>query len=197
MKLQIPNGDFHAYLFDCDGTIVDSMPLHYVAWSRALAEWGCPFPENQFYALGGVPPEGIIARLNAEHGLQMPVAEVALHKENYYYHSLSELEAIPEVLEQINLAYGKIPFAVVSGSSRESVEKSLTQLGLIDKFPIRICSEDYTHGKPNPECYLKAAAALNVAPADCLVFEDTEMGIEAAKAAGMSWVRVPAPWERK
>jgi HAD superfamily hydrolase (TIGR01509 family) len=196
MKLQIPSGDFHAYLFDCDGTIVDSMPLHYIAWSRALGEWGCPFPEDCFYAWGGVPAEGIIARLNDEHGLHMPVAEVAAHKEKYYYENLAHLEAVPEVLEQINAAYGRIPFAVVSGSTRESVEKSLTQLNLIDKFPIRICAEDYTHGKPNPECYLKAASALNIDPSHCLVFEDTDMGIEAAKAAGMAWVRVPAPWER-
>ncbi len=197
MKLKIPNGDFHAYLFDCDGTIVDSMPLHYIAWSRALGEWSCPFPEDRFYAWGGVPAEGIIARLNKEHDFHMPVAEVAAHKENYYYQILENLQAVPEVLELINLAYGSIPFAVVSGSTRESVVKSLTQLGLIDKFPVRICAEDYTHGKPNPECYLKAAAALNVDPAYCLVFEDTDMGIESAKAAGMSWVRVPAPWERK
>lgn len=197
MKLEIPSGNFHAYLFDCDGTIADSMPIHYIAWSRALGEWSCPFPEDIFYAWGGLPAEGIIARLNKEQGLHMPVVEVAAHKENYYYQSLENLQAVPEVLEQINENYGRIPFAVVSGSTRESVVKSLTQLSLIDKFPVRICAEDYTHGKPNPECYLKAAAALNIDPAHCLVFEDTDMGIGSAKAAGMSWVRVPAPRERK
>ena len=197
MQLKLPAGDFRAYLFDCDGTIADSMPIHYIAWSRALGEWGCPFPEDRFYAWGGLPAEAIIARLNKEHGLHMPVAEVAAHKENYYYQSLQQLQAVPEVLAQINAAYGRIPFAVVSGSTRESVVKSLTQLKLLEKFPVRICAEDYTHSKPNPECYLKAATALNVDPAYCLVFEDTDMGIEAAKAAGMAWVRVPAPWERK
>lgn len=197
MKLEIPAGEFSAYLFDCDGTIVDSMPLHFTAWTSVLAEEGCPFPEEQFYAFGGIPPLKIVELLNEEHGLRMDPASVAERKENFYYAGLHELEAVHEVVEVIEAAHGSIPFAVVSGSSRESVERSLTRLDLLNKFPVRVCAEDYTHGKPAPECYLKAAALLGVEPSRCLVFEDTEMGIEAAKAAGMQWVRVPAPWERR
>ena len=77
MKLELPEGDFKAYLFDCDGTIVDSMPLHYVAWKRALGEQGCRFPEEKFYAMGGMPVRAIIAALNEEHGLTMPVDQTA------------------------------------------------------------------------------------------------------------------------
>lgn len=197
MKLNIPVGDFGAYLFDCDGTIVDSMPLHFIAWTRAFAEEGCPFPEDKFYAWGGVPSRMIVARLNEEHGLKMDPETVAKRKEGYYYASLNELQPIHMVIEVIDAAYGKIPFAVVSGGTQESVNNSLTQLGLGDKFPVRVCAEDYTHHKPDPECFLKAAALLGVEPSRCLVFEDTDIGVEAAKAAGMQWVRVPAPWERK
>ncbi len=74
MKLKIPAGAFHAYLFDCDGTIADSMPLHYIAWRSALAEWNCDFPEDLFYAWGGFPVAEIISRLNERQGLKMPVA---------------------------------------------------------------------------------------------------------------------------
>ncbi len=197
MKLQIPDGDFSAYLFDCDGTIVDSMPLHFKAWTHVLAAEGCPFPEDQFYALGGVPPIRIVELLNGQHGLAMDASLVAGRKEEHYYAILHELEPVHEVVEIIHAMHGRIPFAVVSGSSRDSVEKSLGHLGLSDKFPVRVCAEDYAHGKPDPECFLRAAALLGVAPERCLVFEDTDLGIQAAQAAGMQWARIPAPWERK
>jgi HAD superfamily hydrolase (TIGR01509 family) len=197
MKLQIPAGDFRAYLFDCDGTIADSMPLHYIAWSKALAEWNCPFDEELFYAWGGKPPVEIIATLNQTRGLNMPVAEVAEHKEHYYYDLLPTLKAVPEVVEHIDAMQGKIPYAVVSGSTRASIVKTLTAVDLLDRFPILVGSEDYPRSKPAPDCFLVGAARVGVAPTDCLVFEDTAMGIQAAAAAGMASVRVPSPLERR
>lgn len=196
MKLQLPAGAFRAYLFDCDGTIVDSMPLHYVAWKQSLAEWNCEFAEELFYAWGGRPVSEIIASLNAQQELDMPVEAVAKRKESLYYEQLPQLKAIPEVVEHIDAQHGRIPLAVVSGSRRNSVVGSLTTLNLLDKFETLVCAEDYKHGKPAPDGFLLAAERLGVAPADCLVFEDTDMGIEAATAAGMASVRVPQPWER-
>jgi HAD superfamily hydrolase (TIGR01509 family) len=196
MRLPLPAGSFKAYLFDCDGTIVDSMPLHYVAWNHALGEWNCTFPEKTFYAWGGWPVTRIIAQLNADQGLAMPVETVAKRKEALYYEILSQLKAVPEVIEHIEDQYGKIPFAVVSGSTRESVTASLRTLGLLDKFETLVCAGDYQRSKPDPEAFLMAAAQLGVAPEDCLVFEDTEMGIAAATAAGMASVKIPQPWER-
>jgi beta-phosphoglucomutase-like phosphatase (HAD superfamily) len=163
--LTLPVGPFKAYLFDCDGTIVDSMPLHYVAWQTVLAEWGCEFGEELFYSWGG-----------------MPVAEI--------------IAAVPEVMEHIHMSHGKIPFAVVSGSTRDSVTKSLEVLGILDRFDTLVCAGDYTRSKPDPEPFLIAAERLGVKPEECLVFEDTEMGIQSAKAAGMGWVKVLQPWER-
>jgi HAD superfamily hydrolase (TIGR01509 family) len=195
-KLTLPEGDFQAFLFDCDGTIADSMPLHYVAWSTALGEWRCPFPEDRFYAWGGMPIREIIEELNREHGLTMPVSELAKRKEALYYDSLHQLKAVPEVVEHIEARHGHIPLAVVSGSTRESVEASLRALGLLERFDTLVCAGDYRMSKPHPEPFLLAAERLEVAPEKCLVFEDTQMGIDAAAAAGMAWVRVPAPWER-
>jgi HAD superfamily hydrolase (TIGR01509 family) len=196
VKLTLPPGTFQAYLFDCDGTIVDSMPIHYVAWKQALAEWNCQFAEDRFYSWGGFPVTKIISLLNEEQGLKMPIEVVAHRKEQFYFDGLQQLKAIPEVVEHIEAQHGRIPFAVVSGSRRDSVTASLSALNLLDKFDTLVCAEDYKNGKPDPEAFLLAASRLGVEPSSCLVFEDTEMGIAAATAAGMASVKVPPPWER-
>jgi beta-phosphoglucomutase-like phosphatase (HAD superfamily) len=196
MKLKLPEGSFKAYLFDCDGTIVDSMPLHYVAWSKALGEWNCDFEEELFYAWGGMPVVDIISTLNEKHGLKMPVQEVAKRKEELYFGLLPQLQAVPEVLEHIALSYGRIPFAVVSGSARDSVIASLTTLNLLNRFDTLVCAGEYQRSKPDPEAFLLAASRLGVAPESCLVFEDTDMGIQAATAAGMASVKVQLPSQR-
>jgi HAD superfamily hydrolase (TIGR01509 family) len=197
MTLKLPKGPFKAYLFDCDGTIVDSMPLHYVAWKRVLAEWGCEFGEQTFYSWGGMPVTEIIAALNVRDGLAMPIEEVQRRKEALYFEILPELKAVPEVLEHIELSHGHIPFAVVSGSTQESVTASLTTLGILDRFETLVCAGEYERSKPDPQPFLIAAERLGVAPEDCLVFEDTDMGIQAATAAGMASVKVLQPWERE
>ena len=197
MKLQIPTGDFRAYLFDCDGTIVDSMPLHYIAWKEALAEWGASLDEELFYAWGGKPPVEIISALNRMHGLDMPVEAVAERKEHLYFEQLPHLKPVPEVLEIIEAARGRIPFAVVSGSTRESIVKSLTVVNMLRWFPVIVGSEDYARSKPAPDVFLTGAERLGVPPEACLVFEDAPIGIEGATAAGMASVKVPNPLERK
>ncbi len=196
MKLKLPAGSFRAYLFDCDGTIADSMPLHYIAWKRALAEWNCEFEEKLFYSWGGKPVRKIVADLNEIHGLNMPIEALAERKEGYYHEQLPQLKAIPEVLEHIEAQHGHIPFAVVSGSRRNSVVGSLTTLNLLDRFDTLVCAEDYKNGKPAPDGFLLAASRLGIPPEECLVFEDTDLGIQAATAAGMASVLVPQPAER-
>jgi HAD superfamily hydrolase (TIGR01509 family) len=198
MTLILPEGDFKAYLFDCDGTIADSMPLHYVAWTQALAEYDCTnFTEELFYALGGMPVGDVVAQLNDRDGLSIPVAEFAHRKESLYYDLIHQLQPVPEVLEQIRLQHGKIPFAVVSGSTRESVVASLDALGLLELFDTLVCAGDYQHGKPAPDPFLLAASRLGVEPSACLVFEDADIGIQSATAAGMTSVRIAQPHERR
>ena len=197
MQLTLPEGDFKAYLFDCDGTIVDSMPLHYIAWNRALNEYGCTsFTEELFYAWGGMPVGDVVAELNRRDGLSIPTTEFAHRKESLYYELIHQLQPVPEVLEQIHLQHGSIPFAVVSGSTRESVVKSLEALGLLHLFDTLVCAGDYERGKPAPDPFLLAAFRLGVEPNACLVFEDADIGIQAAAAAGMASVRIAQPSER-
>jgi HAD superfamily hydrolase (TIGR01509 family) len=197
MTLTLPPGPFKAYLFDCDGTIVDSMPLHYITWSAALSKWGGVFAEDLFYAWGGRPTAEIIVALNQMQNLEMPIDEIVRHKEALYFQNLPQLQAVPEVLEHVLMTHGKIPFAVVSGSSRESVTASLATLKILDRFDTLVCAEDYRKAKPDPEPFLIAAARLGVAPKDCLVFEDTDIGIQAATAAGMASVKVLPPSARR
>jgi HAD superfamily hydrolase (TIGR01509 family) len=126
----------------------------------------------------------------------MPVEAVALHKEELYLDLLPRLKAIPEVVEHIEARHGQLPFAVVSGGRRTSVVRSLTVLGLLGKFETIVGADDYRHGKPAPDAFLLAAERLGMVPADCLVFEDTAIGIQAATAAGMASVKIPPHWER-
>jgi beta-phosphoglucomutase family hydrolase len=190
MKLIIPKGPFEAYLFDCDGTIADTMPLHYKAWSRVLSDEGCVFSEDEFYGYAGMPVTETVRLLNELHGLAMSPENVSQRREELYFEHLHLVTPIAEVLEQIRTHYGKIPFAVVSGSPRASVKKTLGVLGLVDLFPVIVGAEDTKRGKPHPDPFLLAARQLGVQPEKCLVFEDGDLGIKAAEAAGMKWVKV-------
>ncbi|RRA49716.1 HAD family phosphatase [Acidipila sp. EB88] len=189
--LLVPPGPFSAYLFDLDGTVADSMPLHYRSWSQAVEEQGNTFPEDLFYNLGGIPLPRTVEMLNEQFGYHMAPAETARRKEELYLSMLSEMQPVAAVVEHIHAQHGKIPFAIVSGSPRASIYKTLEILGLLDHFKVIVGAEDYTHGKPDPEPFLTAAARLGVAAKECLVWEDADAGIASAEAAGMQWVRIP------
>ncbi|RYZ97340.1 MAG: HAD family phosphatase [Proteobacteria bacterium] len=197
MGLEIPEGPFKAYLFDCDGTIADSMPLHYLAWNEALAPYGAHFPRNLFYAWAGIPVPKTVEMLGAELGLGLPPGPITEAREAAYLKRLPQITPIYEVKEQIELHFGRAPMAVVSGSPRASVIRTLRYLGLYEKFDVIVGGDDCPRGKPFPDPFLKAAALLEITPADCLVFEDGVLGIEAAVAAGMQYVRVPVSDENE
>lgn len=191
MNLEIPSGEFAGYIFDCDGTLADSMPLHYKAWCAAMKEHEAELPEALFYELGGVPTPRVVEIVNERHGLNMPPMETARKKEEIYLSLFAELRPIEPVVEFAQRFAGKVPIAVASGGHRYVVLKTLSALGIAEMFQAIVCAEDYQRGKPHPDPFLEAARQLGVPPEKCLVFEDTRTGIEAAKAAGMQWVLVP------
>lgn len=193
MNLEIPDRPFRGYIFDCDGTLADTMPLHFRAWRRVMDEEGAEFPEELFYAWGGRPAREIVAALNARHGLSMEVEEVAARKESYFREILHEAEPIEPVLAIARRMHGLAPLAVASGGHREIIEATLAHLGVREIFDAVVCSEDYERGKPAPDPFLEAARRIQVPPPDCLVFEDSPTGLEAAHAAGMTCVLVPQP----
>ncbi len=192
MKLNIPPGNFAGYIFDLDGTLVDTMPLHYRAWNRAMQLAGLrgELSEDLFYSLGGVPTRGV-AKLFAEHyGLNIDVEKVFHQKEALFLELRSEMKLIDAVVAFARQEAGRTPLSVASGGPREIVRHTLELMKLKDLFPVVVTPEDVIHGKPAPDMFLLAAKKMGVAPRDCLVFEDAEPGIKAAEAAGMRWVRV-------
>lgn len=193
MKLDIPAGDFAGYIFDLDGTLVDTMPLHYRAWNRAMQRAGLreELNEDLFYSLGGVPTRRV-AQLLAEHyGLRIDVEKVFHEKEALFLELRSEMKLIEAVVAFARKAAAAgQAVSVASGGPREIVRHTLELMGLKALFPVVVTPEDVVHGKPAPDMFLLAATMMGVAPGQCLVFEDAEPGIKAAEAAGMKWVRV-------
>jgi HAD superfamily hydrolase (TIGR01509 family) len=195
--LPIPEGDFAAYLFDMDGTLADSMAVHLVTWQQAVREFGGDFPAELFWQWGGIPLPKTVEMLNERFGYHMDPSTVVHRKEQLYLERLAEVAPITNVVAHVTAQHargeGRLKMAVVSGSPRLTIVKTLTALGLLESFDTLVGAEDYTHGKPDPEPFLTAAQRLGVEPAKCLVFEDAEAGIASAEAAGMGWVRVPVP----
>ncbi|MGA2776731.1 MAG: HAD family phosphatase [Steroidobacteraceae bacterium] len=192
MTLAIPDGRFSAYIFDCDGTLADTMPLHYRAWRRLLQEYGAPFPEDLFYQMGGKPTERILEQLRDEYGLRvLDVQQAARRKEEFFLEMIHEVKPIADVVEIALRAHAIIPMAVASGGLRKYVEITLDAIGIRGLFDAIVCVEDYVRGKPFPDPFLEAARRLNQPAHACLVFEDSPLGIQAADAAGMQSVLVP------
>ena len=191
--LTLPPGDFAAYIFDCDGTLADTMPTHYQAWQVALGEHANEFPEAMFYELGGVPTSRIVEIINERHGYSLPVNETVEHKEALFLQLSSNIAAIEPVVALARQYHGVKPLAVASGGHRRIVLNTLRALGIAELFQAVVTAEDYRRGKPAPDPFLEAALRLDVPPEQCLVFEDTATGIAAATAAGMQSVLVPPP----
>jgi beta-phosphoglucomutase-like phosphatase (HAD superfamily) len=198
MRLVIPDREFGGYIFDCDGTLADTMPLHFRAWTRIVEELGGSFPEEMFYQTGGKPTVQILAMLRDEHGLKVgDVQRTAERKEEYFLELIHEIKPIDAVVQVARRWYGIKPLAVASGGFRRQIERTLDALGIRQLFNTLVCVEDYARGKPYPDAFLEAARRLNVPPADCLVFEDSPLGLQAAVAAGMECVFVPGPAPRR
>ncbi len=191
--LPIPNRAFRAYLFDLDGTLADSMPLHLRSWQQAVREAGGDFPVDLFWAWGGIPLTRTVEMLNERFGFGLDPVAVVHRKEQLYLTMLDEVKPVEAVLAHVEAQFGKLPMAIVSGSPRLTITRTLDKLGLTQYFDTIVAMEDYTHGKPDPEPFLLAAERLGVAPGECLVFEDAEAGIQSAEAAGMDVARVPVP----
>ena len=184
MTFDIPAGTL-GLIFDCDGTIADTMPLHYQAWVAALGGHGVEFPEALFYELAGVPTEGIIRILNDRHGHRMPVRETAALKDRLSEEFLPRVLPIEPVVRVAREYHGKLPMAVASGGNRPVVVKTLAAAGLTDLFAVVVTAEDVVHGKPAPDIFLEAARRLGVPPDRCVGFEDGELGLQSVRAAGM------------
>lgn len=191
--LGIPQRAFAAYIFDCDGTLVDSMPLHYLAWIESLKLHQAPFEftEEVFYAYAGVREQDVVCILNQEYGAAIDPDSVAKRKMEIFHRSIPAVQAVHPVAAFAKTMHGSTPMAVASGSEEPTVRACLRATNLLHLFDTIVTPKDVRRGKPAPDMFLLAAERLGVDPDDCLVFEDGHSGLEAAKAAGMEAVFVP------
>lgn len=189
-----PPEPFSALIFDCDGTLADTMPTHYQAWRTSLETFGAAMTEKRFYEMGGMPTADMIRVLNAENGYTLDIEETHDDKERRYVellHTVQEVKAVADIARKYQ---GKVPMAVASGGIRSVVTQTLTTLGLLPLFDAVVTADDVAQGKPAPDIFLLAAQKLGVAPDGCIVYEDGDLGLEAARRAGMRAVDVRALW---
>lgn len=181
---------YQALIFDCDGTLADTMPAHYLTWKAALEPHDIHFPEDLFYSLGGMPTHEIITLLGAQAGRSLDVEAIAMEKERFYYSELAHILPIEPVVAIAREHLGKIPMAVASGSLRRVVDQTLKTLNISDWFDAVVTADDVENHKPAPDIFLEAAKRLNVDPTACQAFEDGDLGLEAIRAAGMTAVDI-------
>jgi len=194
-RIEIPS-HVRGLVFDCDGTIVDTMPLHYEAWVAALNDHRIEFPEALFYELAGIPTAKIIEMLNERHGHAMPVQETADYKESLYQKLIPRVVPIEPVVLLVKEFAGRLPMAVATGGTQAICRKTLGSLGLLEYFQHVVTADDVQNGKPAPDIFLEAARRLGVPAESCYAFEDGELGLQAARAAGMTAIDI-RPMQRR
>src|SRR5882724_12289107 len=177
-------------VFDCDGTLADTMPLHWRAWQAVAKRHNFNFPEDRFYSLGGVPSRDILKMLGEEQGLELDPLAVAHEKESEYLPLIAQVEPINLVVGVAREHFGKIPLAVASGGTRAIIERVLRHLGIRELFTAVVTSEDVVKQKPAPDIFLEAARRIGVKPDFCRAYEDTDLGLQAIRSAGMQPVDV-------
>jgi beta-phosphoglucomutase family hydrolase len=177
-------------VFDCDGTLADTMPLHWRAWQVIAAKYKLHFPEDRFYSLGGVPSRDILKMLAVEQGVTFDYIQAAHEKENAYLPLMSEVEPIHAVVEIAKSNHGKIPMAVASGGTEQIIVQVLEHLKIRHLFGAVVTSEMVKRQKPAPDIFLEAARRIGVDPECCRGYEDTDLGMTAIRAAGMEAVDV-------
>jgi len=194
LNIRFPDRPYAGYLFDCDGTLIDSMPVHYAGWGVALAEQGIDwsFPKELYNSLAGTATSKIIELINERFSLGIDGEELMACKRRYYTSHLDDVVLIEPVVDFARKVAETHPVAVVTGGIRPIVTASLEAKGLLDLFPVLVTAADVPNGKPAPDIFLEAARLLEVDPTGCIVFEDGELGIQGAEAARMDSVFIPS-----
>ena len=180
------NDNIKGLIFDLDGTLVDSMQVHYEAWKDMAAYAGYEFPEDYFYSLAGIPTVKIIKILNEKHNVDIDPYELVKVKEESYFKRLDRIKIIEPVFDIVKRYFEVLPMSIGTGGKRDVSLRVIEVLGLDKYFNIMVAAEDVENHKPAPDTFLKCAELMKVSSEYCHVFEDGELGIQAAKTAGMS-----------
>ena len=195
--LHLPAERYEAFIFDCDGTLVDSMPLHFEAWRRALTESGATFEFTWqlFTSRAGMGLPQTVHALNEQFHTRLDADVVIKRQQSIYFGLLDKLQSIAVVEQLARKVASSSPVSVASGGGRVHVMRSLVVTGMDSLFPVVVTQDDVTRGKPDPQMFLLAAERMGVQAQQCLVVEDSTLGLQAAEAAGMgaAWVEHVAP----
>jgi len=182
---------YKAFLYDCDGTLADNMKAHALTYIKVAADRGVAINGDIIDELAGWPVPAVVTEINKRYGSNMDPEEFAEVRQKLYHDEyIAQITPVEHVVDHLKAHYGKVRIAVVSGGSREAVEKTLNILGIANLVETLVCVGETPHGKPAPDPFLAAAIKLGVEPKDCLVFEDGDPGVQSAIAAGMDWVRI-------
>ena len=180
------NDNIKGLIFDLDGTLVDSMQAHYEAWNDLAEYAGFEFSEEYFYALAGMPTIKIVKILCDKYKVNLDLYDLIKFKEDAYYTRLDRVKIIDPVFDVVERYSGILPMSIGTGGKKEVSLRVMKELHLDKYFSIMVSAEDVDNHKPAPDTFLKCAELMNVLPEHCQVFEDGELGIQAAKTAGMA-----------
>ena len=181
---------YKGIVFDMDGTLIDSMGSHAVAWQQTCEIFDIPYDEQYIHALGGVPTRQIVKLLNEKHGLNHDPDEVA-KKKRHAWLALDENPAVIDDTFRVMQRYeGVLKMGIGTGSEHDNAIRMLTQTGLLDRVETVVTASDVTRGKPHEETFLSVAKNMGLNADECVVFEDTEIGRQAAENAGMDCIMV-------
>ncbi len=184
MKIEI-NKNTKGLIFDMDGTLADSMPIHFMAWKLTALENGFEYTEKQFLDTAGMPTLKIVPVINKELGLNLDPIEFSRRKEELFLENIRDVKLIEPVADIVRKYHNILPMSIGTGGKKEIAKLTLKMLGFEKFFDIIVSAEDVENHKPYPDTFLKCAELMGVEPEFCQVFEDGEMGLIAAEKAGM------------
>lgn len=181
---------YKGIIFDMDGTLVDSMGAHLEAWKATCTHFGYPFDSDYIYGLGGVPTYQTAIILNEKYGYKGDPKDVA----EYKMAARARMDFVPSLIEETFAIFShyrqSMKIAVGTGADRNHAEKLLSHHGLLNQLDALVTSSDVENGKPSADTFLSAAQQMGLTPQQCVVFEDTDIGQQAAANAGMDCILV-------
>ncbi|BBE16768.1 phosphatase YqaB [Aquipluma nitroreducens] len=184
MELKIhPNAK--ALIFDLDGTLSDSLPVHIASWNAVCEKLNCTFDERILVEMTGAPTLSFAERIKREQNLEITAEELVVLKQQEFWKNINQIKPHDAVIDLMKSAHGKIPMAVGTGASRTSAMLQMKELGIYQLFDFIVTADDVDRHKPEPDTFLKCAELMGIEPKYCQVFEDGELGMQAAQTAGM------------
>lgn len=185
-----PQPPYAALIFDCDGTIAHTLPVHFLVWQATLRKFGADLPEDWYYERTGLTAAAFLKEFNQTFGYTIAMAMLETERQQQFARLVHQVQAVPAVVAIAHANYGQVPMAIASNGQRSVVEPTIDAIGMRSLFNTIVTVNDVNVGKPAPDLFLLAAERMGVAPQQCIVYEDSDLGLEAAEKAGMRWVDV-------